>query len=99
VSSIIWPEHLAAIYEIVWRAKGLVTSRSPSSQWHYRNYSDAEVYVSVRNLHGVVNLALHDQVIYRGDGTNHEVYDLDLLVEGRDALRRLMVLDDLGDIR
>ena len=103
----IWPGDLAAIKEIVWRARELVSLRSPGDKGWRRQFKEGDVFVSAKSkLHTFsdtikhhVDLQLDGAIVYRGDGFVHDDMDMDLLVEGRDALRRIMVLDDLGEIR
>lgn len=107
MSGIIWPNHLAAIHEIVWRARELVTNRIGGDQGWFRTFEEGDLKVAAQTTFDVfsgaykhsVYLSLDVELVYRGDGSTHNHYNLDLLVDGRDALRQLMVLDDLGDIR
>jgi len=103
----IWPGDLAAIKEIVWRARELVTSRSPGDKGWRRHYKEGILFVSARSrfdtfsetIKHEVDLQLDGAIVYRGDGFKHDDMDMDLLKGGRDELRKRMVLDDLGEIR
>jgi len=105
---IIWPNQLAAIKEVVWRARELVSLRSPGHGLLYRRqHEEGILFVSAWSSYHMfsettqhqVEVHLNGAIVYRGNGYTHDDYDLNFVIEGRDALRRLMVLDDLGEIR
>lgn len=45
-----------------------------------------------------LNLHYDDEPVYRGNGHRHDVVNTDLLRDAVDAMRRIMVLDDMGEI-
>ena len=104
---VIWPNHLAAIKEVVWRVRKLVSLRSPGTPYYRRQHKEGILFITAKSsyhefsdtTHHHVDFHMHGAIVYRGDGFTHDAYDLKHIIEGRDILRRLMVLDDLGDIR
>lgn len=106
MSGIIWPNDLAAIYELHWRAVELAQTRNPNNKKRWLRHKESGVSVSVMRSYDTdadcfkfdIELLLDDAPVYKGNRYQHVNYNLELIRPAVDRLQRLLVLDDLGDI-
>jgi len=107
MSGMIWPNDLAAIRELHWRAVRLTETRNPGNMSRWKSHKDAGVRVRTRRFHHTfsdtdrfeVTVDADGRTVYDGDGINHRTFNLTLIRVVLDKLRRILVLDDLGDLK